>query len=261
MPTLNIDGNLISYDERGQGKKTLVLVHGFPLDRRIWEHQVAGLSDICRVIAVDLPGFGKSTIAAPFTILSLADVLHKFLGQINALPCILGGLSMGGYIAFAYLTKYLPDLAGLLLVDTKCEADTAEGKAARLRMAEIARTRGSKAIADEMEPKMLAPDADPGVRRKLRQIMEACPPRTIETALLAMRERDDYRDKLPSVAVPALIVVGEKDVLIPQSLCNSMCHEMPACEVAVIRDAGHMAPMERPAEVTAAIWRWLANVR
>ena len=260
MPELNIDGEVISYDERGQGRN-LVLVHGFPLDRRIWEDQVAGLSDVCRVITVDLPGFGKSTMKNAFTIPSLADTLHKFLGRINALPCILGGLSMGGYVAFACLTKYLPDLSGLLLVDTKCEADTAEGKAARLRMAEIARTKGSKAIADEMEPKMLAPDADPRVRQKLRRIMEDCPPKTIETALMAMRDRDDYRDKLPSVAVPTLIIVGEKDVLIPQSLCNSMCHEMPRCEMAVIRDAGHMAPMEKPAEVTAAIRRWLANVQ
>ena len=258
MPEVNVNGDVMSYEERGQGKN-LVLVHGFPLDRRIWVDQVAGLSEVCRVITVDLPGFGQSRMQSPFTIPSLADSLHQFLQKIHALPCILGGLSMGGYVAFAFLTKYLPDLSGLVLVDTKCEADTADGKAARLRMVEVARTKGAKGIADEMEPKMTAPDADPQVKLRLREIMEACSAKTSEVALLAMRERGDYRDKLPSVAVPTLILVGDKDVLIPQSLCNSMCHEIPLCEVTVIKDAGHMTPMEKPAEVTAAIRRWFPN--
>jgi 3-oxoadipate enol-lactonase len=259
MPQVNINGGTISYEEHGQGKP-LVLVHGFPLDRRIWQHQVAGLAGQCRVIAPDLPGFGQSAAARPFTIPSLAADLHQFLRQIDALPCILGGLSMGGYVAFAFLTSYLADLSGLLLIDTKCEADTAEAKAGRLRMAEIARTRGAGAIADEMEPKMTATDADPQVRQRLRRIMEDCPPATIEMALLAMRGRDDYRDKLPSVAVPTLIIVGDQDAIIPQSLCNSMCHEIPHCEMTIIPGAGHLSPMEKPAEVTEAIRRWLGRL-
>ncbi len=263
MPEVNVSGQMISYTERGRGLP-VALVHGFPLDNRIWEGQVAGLSDKYRVIAPDLPGFGKSQPPRPFTMESLADSLHAFLTQIRALPCALAGLSMGGYMSFAYDCKYPTDLKALILVDTKAEGDTPDGKAGRNKMIETARASGSPAIAAAMMPKMLAPQSQqtrPQLVQQAKEIMEACPPQTIEYALAAMRDRNDYRDCLASIAVPTLIVVGEADAITPPAVAESMNKAIAHSKLVVIKGAGHLSSMEQPEQVNQALRQFLASIK
>jgi pimeloyl-ACP methyl ester carboxylesterase len=263
MPEVNINGQNISYAERGRGLP-LVLVHGFPLDNRIWESQVANLSDIYRVIAPDLPGFGKSQPPRPFTMESLADTLHTFLTQIKALPCALAGLSMGGYMSFAYERKYPTTLKALILVDTKAEADTPDGKAGRNKMIETVRTSGSPAVAAAMMPKMLSPQSQqsrPQLVQQVKSIMEACPPQTIEYALSAMRDRNDYRDCIPSIAVPTLIIVGDADAITPPAVAESMHQAIPHSKLVIIKGAGHLSTMEQPEQVNQALRQFLATIK
>ncbi len=262
MPTIDFDGVGFNYEERGGGTP-LVLVHGFPLDGRIWEDQLSALCDRYRVIALDLRGFGRSRAEQPFTMQSLADDVHHVLEKLGALPCVLGGLSMGGYVALAYVSKYPTDLKGLALIDTRCEADTPEGKQNREKMIESVRCAGSEAIANAMMPKMLAPDAQqsrPQLMQRLRTIMEECPPKTIEHALAAMRDRRDYRDRLASIAVPTLIIVGEHDAITPPSVSEFMRKEIPSSELVVVKGAGHMSPMEQPEQVNRAIRQFMETV-
>jgi len=263
MPEVNINGQTISYTERGRGLP-LVLVHGFPLDNRIWESQVANLSDKYRVIAPDLPGFGKSQPPRPFTLESLADSLHAFLTQTKAIPCALAGLSMGGYMSFAYERKYPIDLKALILVDTKAEADTPDGKAGRNKMIETVRSSGSPAIAAAMLPKMLSPQtlqSRPQLVQQVKTIMEACPAQTIEYALAAMRDRNDYRDCCPSVALPTLILVGDADAITPPAVAESMQKSIPHSKLIIIKGAGHLSPMEQPEQVNQAIRQFLATIK
>jgi pimeloyl-ACP methyl ester carboxylesterase len=241
-----------------------VLVHGFPLDNRIWEAQLSALSDKYRVIAPDLPGFGKSKSSKSFTMESLAEDLHAFLTQIKALPCALAGLSMGGYMIFAFERKYPTDLKAFILVDTKAEADTTEGKAGRNKMIETARTSGSPAIAAAMLPKMLAPDSQqsrPQLVQQVKSIMEACPPQTIENALAAMRDRSDFRECLRSVAEPTLIIVGEHDAITPPAVAESMKKEISHAKLVTIKGAGHLSPMEQPEQVNQALRQFLATIQ
>src|SRR3954471_5470103 len=135
----------LPYTDRGRGA-VLVLLHGFPLDRRMWDAQVEKLSDHYRVVAPDLRGFGQSRRSDPFTIESLADDTHLFLEQLAATPCVLAGLSMGGYVALAYAKKYPADLRGLILMDTKAESDTPQAKEGRAKMIELARSSGATAV-------------------------------------------------------------------------------------------------------------------
>src|SRR2546423_4475950 len=125
--TQSDNGTTLSYQERGQSARNVVLLHGFPLDSRMWEAQLAALGNATgaggayRVIAPDLRGFGQSKSDTPFTIESLADDIHALLSAVGALPTVLVGLSMGGYVALAYAKKYPADLRGVVLVDTKAE--------------------------------------------------------------------------------------------------------------------------------------------
>jgi pimeloyl-ACP methyl ester carboxylesterase len=253
MPERDIDGAKFYYTEQGsaaggQGaaKPPLVLVHGFPLDSRMWEAQVAALAPARRVVAPDLRGVGRSRTDEPFTIESQGDSLRA----------LLAGLSMGGYVALAYAKKYPGDLRGLILVDTKAEADTAEGKQARDKMIDLARKEGSKAVADQMMPKMLAKDAAeqrPQAASALRRIMESCPPATIANALAAMRDRPDRSGELSSINVPTLVLVGDGDAITPPDVAESMAQKIPGARLVVIRGAGHMSPMEQPEQVNRAM--------
>jgi pimeloyl-ACP methyl ester carboxylesterase len=255
MPYRTINNILTAYQEQGTGKP-LVLIHGFPLDWRIFEQQVAALSKNSRVIAPDLPGFGQSKSDKPFSIASLADHVHELLKSLNALPCALGGLSMGGYIALAFAKKYPQDLSALILMDTRAEGDTPEGKAARDKMIELVRKEGSKAIANQMLPKMFAEQtlkSNADAVKKIRDIMEHCPPKTIEHALAALRDREDYSGILSSITAPTLIIVGEHDALTPPKMAQTLDEKIPNSKLIQIPGAGHVSTMEKPAEVTAAI--------
>jgi pimeloyl-ACP methyl ester carboxylesterase len=257
MPQRSVNGTTLNYQEQGAGTP-LVLLHGFPLDSRIWREQVVALSDRFRVIAPDLRGFGQSKSNDAFTMESLADDVHALLADLGALPAIVGGLSMGGYVMLAYAKKYPTDLRGLMLIDTKAEGDTPEGKEGRQKMIDLVRAQGAKAVADQMMPKMLAPDADksrPQVKRELDAIMQSQTPLTIEHALSAMRDRPDSVSDLPSIAVPTVVIVGEHDAITPPAGAEKMSRAIPHATYVVVRGAGHMSPMEQPQQLNDAIRR------
>jgi pimeloyl-ACP methyl ester carboxylesterase len=262
MPARTVGDASFYYEESGKGLP-LVLLHGFPLDCRVWKKQREELGQLFHVITPDLRGFGKSQSAASFTMKSLADDVHALLAEIGALPCVMGGLSMGGYVLLEYVKKYPTDLRGLLLIDTRAEGDAPEGKEGRTKMVKLAQEKGSAAVAEQMMPKMLSPDADkhrPGVVKELRQIMESCPATTIAHALAAMRDRPDRSGELAAIKVPTLILVGDADAITPPAVAQSMADKIPGAQLVTIRGAGHMSPMEQPEQVNRAIMSFLGRI-
>src|SRR5579872_985927 len=197
MPHATINGTKLYYHEAGHGLP-VVLLHGFPLDHRVWHHQVHDLSTICRVITPDFRGFGQSHGGGSFTMTSLAEDIYHLLSHIHALPCVLGGLSMGGYVSLAYDRQFAATLRGLMLIDTRAANDSPEGRAGRDAMIELAKTSGSSAVADFMMPKMFAGGSLEKTEqvKELKTIMDACPAETIQHASAAMRDRADYRPTL-----------------------------------------------------------------
>lgn len=255
MPTQAVNGTSLYYQERGKGLP-LLLVHGYPLDHRLWEHQLAELSDRFRVIAVDLRGFGRSAGGGEFTIESLADDVYSLAEALKLGKYFLAGLSMGGYVTLAYCRKYASTLLGVGLIDTRAEADTPEGRQGREKAMELVRSHGSKAIADQMLPKLLAPDTishRPHLAVSVRQMIEQCPPQTIATALAAMRDRPDQTAFLPSLKSPTLIIVGDQDAITPPTIADAMHQAIPESRMVVIRSAGHLTPIEQPQLVNQAL--------
>jgi 3-oxoadipate enol-lactonase len=256
MPTYDINGTSLYVEERGMGPIPLVLLHAFPVDRRMWAEQVVALSDRFRVITPDFRGFGQSASTGAFSIETLADDVHALLATMNTSPAIIAGCSMGGYAALALAKNYPADLRGLILVDTKAESDTPDGRAGRQKMIDLVKQSGAKAVADQMVPKLLAKDAPtkrPIVAKKLREMMEACPPDTIAHALAAMRDRPDRSGELPAVKVPTLILVGEEDQPTPVQAAEAMHAKIAGSKLVIIPGAGHMTPIEQPELVNRAI--------
>ena len=252
----------LAYDDRGRGMP-LVFLHGFPVDRRMWSAQVAELSSIRRVIAIDLPGFGQSPKRAGFSIDDLADDVHALLKSLDAVPCVLAGWSMGGYTALALARKHPDALRGLILIDTKAEPDNVDQKAGRAKMIEVVRTGGAEAVADQMIPKQLAPgtvSSRPAIVRQLRTLMLQCDPGSIEQGLIAMRDRRDQTDLLASIRVPALVVVGDADAITPPAIAEAMARKLPSAKLTIIKGAGHAAPIEQPSQVNSAIGEYLQSI-
>jgi pimeloyl-ACP methyl ester carboxylesterase len=255
MKTIRIRNTQWHYEEAGSGP-AIVLVHGFPLDHRIWDDQVTQLSSRFRVIAVDLKGFGKSASTEAFTIDSMADELAEFISAVKAAPAVVAGLSMGGYIGFSLAVRHPEVLKGLAIVCSKAEADTAAGKEGRQKMAELAQTQGSKPVAEQMMPKMFCENTYKNrleLVEKLRQIMEACPSMTIANACFAIRDRADRTPGLPKLTMPVMIILGEKDAIIPADMGKTMASACRQGAFRLIAGAGHLANMEEPAAVSQVL--------
>ena len=259
MPSITLDRSTVHYTERGSGEKCVVLLHGFPVDSRLWDRVLSNPPPGVRVVTPDLPAFGQSTSNGPFTMESVAEDMHQLLGRIGISSCYIGGFSMGGYVALAYAKKYAGSLRGLMLINSRAEGDSAEPKEKRNKMIETARTSGSRAIADAMLPNMLTREhqADQSLAQPFRQMMERQSPQAIEWALAALRDRADQMAFLPSIAVPTLIIASEGDAIIPKAAADAMHKAIPRSKLVMVSNASHAAPVENPQAIERAIREFL----
>jgi 3-oxoadipate enol-lactonase len=249
--------------EAGRGCP-LLLVHGFPLDHRLWSEQLTGLSHDHRVIAPDLPGFGKSSLRDPTSMEQMADGLVALLDAIGVNePIALCGLSMGGYIAWQFMRKYPARVRALIVCDTKCTADTPEAAEGRKNMAAEVLAKGAIVAEQAMLPKLLSPltaEQRPDIVDAVRQMILETSPAAIAAAQLAMAVRPDATPLLEKIAVPTLAVVGADDAISPPEEMRRWVARIPGAELVVVPAAGHLAPLEQPAAFNAAVGRFLAAV-
>ena len=143
----------------------LVLIHGYPFDRTMWFSTIASLGANAKVIAPDLPGFGKTPLPAGEapSLEFMADFIAHLIGENHAEKAVLAGMSMGGYVALAFAERHADRLAGLGLVSPQAGADTPETRKARKEMIEKIRTGGPSVAVDALLPKMFAAE-EPEIR-------------------------------------------------------------------------------------------------
>lgn len=233
----------------------LLLVHGYPLDHRMWFEVLHGpLPQRRTVCAVDLRGHGDSPWAG-----DEEHGMDLFAGDIAAVIDELGGradvvaLSMGGYAALALWANHPRTVRSLALVDTRANADSEEGRNLREAAMQSVIAHGRRWLTDQMLPKLVAGKASSTVRGRLQTMIEATAVETILADLQGMRQRPDRRSMLPSITVPTLVAVGEQDVLTPPSEAKAMADAIPGARLVIVPGAGHMLPMEAPAELGQAL--------
>lgn len=250
----------LGYDEEGSGD-VLLLAHGFPIDRRIWTHQLTGLSDIRRVVAVDLRGRGRSPVSAEggWSIDTHADDLADTISDLGVDAVDLGGISMGGYIAFAFLRRHPQLVRSLILVSTRATPDPPEYQTGRVTTAERARKFGTRALAGSMLPNLLAEGALDSVQEEVVAMFDDVPGETSAADSLAMKDRADSTPMLGSIAVPTLVIEGAGDQLLPPGTGVSIANAIPGARLATILNAGHFCPLENAAAVNEAIRGFLTT--
>lgn len=257
---VTVNGVNLAVDVRGEGSAVL-FIHGYPLDRTIWEPQLAALNG-WRRIAPDLRGMGLSD--APDLGYSMATYAADLAALLDALAidrAVLCGLSMGGYVAFEFARRWRERVAGLVLIDTRAEADSAEGKRLRDDAAALAREGGAAAIAETMLHSMVASSATAELLQRVREIMSAAPVSGIVGALAAMRDRPDSTALLASLTgIPVLVMVGAEDRLAPPARASAMASAIPEARLIVVAGAAHLPTIEQPPVVTDAMRAFLAGL-
>jgi pimeloyl-ACP methyl ester carboxylesterase len=258
-----INGITLAFNDQGTGLP-LVFLHAFPLNRSMWTDQETALSTQFRVITIDLRGHGESD--APLWHYSLdqaADDVHGLLDHLSIRQAVLIGLSMGGYIALAFYRKYADRVKGLVLADTRAQADAEDGKRARFEMAQLAYTQGAGAIAEIMIPKLLSPatiQTRPELVQRVRTMIEGNQVSGIAGDLMAMAERPDSIPLLQQISCPTHIIVGELDVPTPPADARLMGDRIPHARLAVIPGAGHLPNLEQPELFNEAIRSFGSNL-
>lgn len=248
-------------DVRPRG--TLVLIHAFPLNARMWEPQLTLAEGGWRVIAPHLRGMDGSPHAVPVE--SVDDYAADVIDLLDALhigDAVIGGLSMGGYVAFALFRLAPRYVRGLVLADTRPHADTPEAIGGRKRLLTVVRDEGPASVADEMLPKLLGETTrrdHPELVARVRNLVLSNSADAIAGAIQALMTRPDSTSLLPSVRCPTLILVGDEDIVTPPALSVDMQRAIGGAELTVIPRAGHLSSIEQPEAFNAALARFLEH--
>lgn len=245
----------------GDVQGTLVLIHGFPLSARMWEPQLELADRGWRIVAPSLRGF-DGTAGSPVAT-SVDDFAGDVIDLIDALHIenpVIGGLSMGGYITFAIFRHAPSYFRGMILADTRAQTDTPEALEGRTRLLAALAEKGPAAAAAAMLPKLVCEatrTGNPGVVRRVEEMILANSTATIAGAVTALMTRPDATPLLSQIRCPTLVVCGDQDALTPPELSEEMHRGIPGAELALIPNAGHMSNMEQPAAFTDALARFL----
>ena len=254
----------LAHREAGAGAP-IVLLHAFPLSGAMWQETLTQCGLRARVLAPDLPGFGRSARAAAPSIGGMADAVLEWLDETGVRePVVLGGLSMGGYVAFELVRRAADRVRALVLCSTRATADTPEQRQGRRSLISRIEREGLSAALAGMLPKLLGPtslQASPRLVEQVRGWIGQADRDGIVDALRAMADRRDATATLPSLRCPALVVAGGEDALILPAAAEAMARALPAASLEVIPQAGHLVNLEQPARFHGALSRFLSAVR
>ena len=259
-----VNGITLAYSDQGTGLP-IVFLHAFPLNRTMWAPQENALSSQFRIITIDLRGHGESD--APlwrYTLEQSADDVRVLLDHLSIRQAVFVGLSMGGYILFAFYRKYADRVKGLILADTRAQADTPEGKHGRFLMAQTAYKEGPSAITDLMIPKLLSPMS---IQTKLdlvqhvRAMIQGNQISGIAGDLMAMADRPDSVTLLSQITCPTQIIVGDLDQATPPSDAELLANRISNARLAVIPQAAHLANLEQPETFNRIVASFASELR
>jgi pimeloyl-ACP methyl ester carboxylesterase len=250
----------LEVEDHGEGVP-VVLLHGFPLSSAMWTPIRTAVEQAARLITPDLRGFGASDKPKTgYAMIELADDVVRVADALGLGRFVLGGHSMGGYIALRIAAVRPERLAGLILVDTRAEADTPEGM--QRRDASIGRIAAGEvsAFLDEFVAGLVGPSSKaraPRLLEELRAIAADAAPDALTGCLAGMRDRPDSAALLPALDLPALVIVGHEDSLTPPASSRAMAAAMPKARLVEMASAGHTPSMERPIPTAEAILGFL----
>lgn len=254
--------------DRGEGP-AVVLLHAFPCDGRMWLPQADALVAAgCRVLTPDLPGFGNSALLEDDpSIPAVADAVLEFIADRGIERAVIAGVSLGGYVAMAIASRAPQVIERVALCDTKATQDTPAAKENRERLAQLveqAPDDTGRILEQAVLPGLLGDTTRaqrPAVVERVRAWLDAADPTTVAWYQRAMAARPDSRDALAALDCPSLVLWGTEDALSPLAEQQLMLECLRHATPAEITDAGHLANVEEPDVVSAALVEFVGRDR
>jgi pimeloyl-ACP methyl ester carboxylesterase len=266
---LRVGERTIGYYDSAPGasdRKVLVLLHAFPLSASMWEPQFKSVPQGWRLLAPDMRGFGGSSLDQEPETPSIDDYAADVVALLRDLGierAVIGGCSLGGYVAFGILRTAPQVVRALILADTRATADTTEGRAARRSMLALVEREGSSGVARDMLPKLLGRttrETSPAIEDNLRRVIKQQSANAIRSAVLRMMHRPDSTTLAESLDLPTLVIVGEEDTPTPPAEAEKLANAIRGAELVVLPRAGHLSNLEQPEAFNAAVERFLARL-
>ena len=247
-PAAMVTGVKLAYDDAGSGE-CVVLIHGHPFDRTLWQPQLAALRDGFRVVAPDLRGFGHSPVTPHLvTMREFAADIEELLGILGIRRAAVVGLSMGGLVTMELVVSQPERYWAIGLVATTMEPPAPAERAARRERADAVERDGMQVLLDYMHTGLYGPDCPASVRARVDAMMSAAPPAGAAAALRGRAERPDYRALLTGLDIPALVCTGSADPWSDQVVTAEIIAHLKRPELVVIDGVGHLPNLEAEGE-------------
>jgi len=248
---IDINDIRISYLTDGtEQAETILFVHGFPLDKSMWLHQLHAFKSDFRVIAPDLRGHGETTIGdQAFSISLFADDLIRLMDALELKKVILCGLSMGGYTALNAVLRFPDRFSALILTDTSCKADTPEAREKRMQTIVDIEQSGLEKYAEESLKRLFAPESlvyKTDEAEAVRNMILNTTKNSLFSSLKALASREESCSKLSMINIPTLVITGQADIITPPEIAELMHQQIPHSRIHILEEAGHMSNMENP---------------
>lgn len=262
MRTCRVNDINIAFEDAGDGANVLVLVHGHPFNRSMWQPQIEALRESgWRIIAPDLRGYGRSTVTSGKTTLdTFAGDIAALLDRLGIDRCAIGGISMGGQIAMEFVRRYRARTRALILSATLPQPETAEGRCLRNAMADRLLREGMEGYAQEMLPRMLSASsiaAMPEVAAVVLHMMQTTSPEGAAAALRGRAERPSYEEVLQHLDVPTLIIVGDEDAFTSRGDADLMHGLVKRSSLIWMNGIGHLPNLESALEFNVEVTKFL----
>lgn len=262
--TITANNQTVSYIDEGLvNASSIILIHGFPLNKAMWNKQVGELKENYRVIAYDIRGHGNSDAGDyDFSIEFFVNDLLRLMDALKIDKTILCGLSMGGYIALNAIENYPERFNALVLCDTNCAADSSEAKEKRMKTIEIIKEKGLEQYAEESLKKLFAPISFSTHIEEIsivREMITKTPTQSLFKTLHALADRSETCTKLHEIKVPVLIMVGKEDEITPPDVALTMHEKIKGSTIHIIDNAGHLSNMENPEQFNDQLNRFLKH--
>ena len=242
----------------------VLLLHGYPLDGAMWRAQLNVLATAGhRVIIPDLPGHGQSAVQDPTSITGMADAVLAELDRLKIRRCDVVGFSMGGYIALDLAIRHHERVGKLVLIDTRAEADTPQGRDGRMALLkEMVGKPGPKVLATAMMPGLLTPETRAQralLAEEVRNMMLRQPIEGERAAMMALAERKDRRKELGEIKAKTLVLVGEHDKVTPPASAQVVADGIKGAKLEVVKAAAHLSPLEAADAVNELLLKFLGH--
>jgi pimeloyl-ACP methyl ester carboxylesterase len=255
--------DLAVFEEGNNKSKAILFVHGFPYDHFMWEEQIKEFNKDFFCVSYDIRGLGGSPAGdGQFTIEMFVDDLDKIIDELKLDKPVLCCLSMGGYISLRAMERMQNKFSGLILCDTKSEADNNEGK---LKRAAAIKQINSGKFDELIETFVRNCFGDKFVEEnnsRYNEVVERSKKNNslgVKGCLLAMAGRTDTTESLGDISIPTLVICGSEDKLSPPNVMKPMAEKISNSKFVLIEEAGHMTPIENPKQVNLAIKEFLSE--